>query len=68
MQEDDVLTKFEITGETHFQDLVKKIEDCVKNVASQNLYNPAQTASIGFNIVDKCGFYSEDFRDWRRKA
>ena len=60
--------KREITGETHFEDLVQKIEDCVENVASQNPYTPAHTVSMGFNIIDKCGFYSDNFRDWRRKS
>ena len=60
--------KTEITGETHFEDLVQQIEDCVKNIASHNPYTPAQTVSIGFNIIDKCIFYSEDFRYWRRKS
>ena len=60
--------KKEITGKTHFEELVKQIEDCVENAASQNLYTPAQTVSIGFNIVYKCGFYSDDCQDWRRKS
>ena len=63
MQENDALTKREITGETHFEDLLQQIEDCVENVASQNPYTPAHTVSMGFNIIDKCGFYSDDFRD-----
>ena len=53
MQENDAIMKVEITGETHSEDLVQKIEDCVENVASQNLYTPAQTILIGFNIIDK---------------
>ena len=63
MQENNALTKIEITGETHFEELVQQIQDCVENAASQNLYTPAQTILIGFNIIDKCGFYSDDFRD-----
>ena len=68
MQENDALMKSEITGETHFEDLVQQIEDCVKNVASQNTYNPVQTVLMGFNIIDKCVFYSDNFQDWRSKA
>ena len=60
MQGNDTVMKSEITGETHFED--------VENVASQNIYTTAQTASIRFNIIDKCGFYSDNCRDWRRKA
>ena len=68
MQENDALMKREITGETYFEDLVQQIEDCVENVASQNPYTAAQTVSIGFNIIDKCGFYSYDCRYWRRES
>ena len=60
MQENDALMKKEITGETHFEDLVQKIEDCVDNVALQHIYTPAQTISIGLNIIDKYGFYIDD--------
>ena len=60
--------KKEIAGETHFEDLVQKNEDCVKNVASQNPYTLVQTVSICFNIIDKCDFCCCDFRDWRRKS
>ena len=55
-----MLTKIEITGETYFENLVQKNEDCVENVALQNPYTPEQTVLIGFNIIDKCGFYSYD--------
>ena len=51
MQENDALTKKEITGETHFEDLVQKIKDCVENVASQYLYTTAQAVSIDLNII-----------------
>ena len=68
MQKNDALMKREITGETHFEDLLQKIEDCVKNVASHKPHTPAQTVSIGFKIIDKYGFYNDDFRDWRRKS
>ena len=61
MQENDVLMKSEITGETHFGDLVQQIEDCVEILASQNLYTPTQTVLIGLNIIYKCGFYSDNF-------
>ena len=47
---------------------MQQIEDCVKNVASKNLYTPAQTVLIGFNSIDKCGLYSEYFQDWRINA
>ena len=67
MQGNNALMKREITGETHFEYLVQQIEDCVDNVASQNPYTPAQTVSIGFKIMDKCGFYSDDCRDWKRE-
>ena len=60
MQGNDVLMKIEITGETYFENLVQKNEDCVENVALQNPYTPEQTVLIGFNIIDKCGFYSYD--------
>ena len=60
MQENDALMKRKITDETHFEELVQQIKDCVKNEASQNLYTPAQTVSIGFNITEKRGFYSGD--------
>ena len=43
MQKNDALMKSEITGETHFEDLVQQIEDCVNNAASQNPYTPAHT-------------------------
>ena len=68
MKENDALMKWEITGETHLEDLVQLIEDCIKNVALKNPYTPAQTVLIGFNIIDKCRFYSDDCLDWRRKA
>ena len=68
MQENDVPMKKEIAGETHFEELVQQIEDCVENVASKNPYTPAQMVSIGFNIIYKCGFYSDNCRDWRRKS
>ena len=63
MQKNNAIMKSDITGETHFQDLVQKIEDCVENIALQNTYTTAQTSYIGFIIVYKCGFYSDDFQD-----
>ena len=68
MQENDMLMKKEKTGEKRFEDSLQKIEDCVKNVASQNPYTPAQKVLIGFKNIDKCGFYSDDCRYWRRKS
>ena len=68
MQENEALMKSDITDETQFGDLVQKIEDCVENVVSQNPYTPAQTVSIGFNIIYKCEFYSDDCQDCKRKA
>ena len=62
MQENDMLMKKEKTGEKRFEDSLQKIEDCVKNVASQNPYTPAQKVLIGFKNIDKCGFYSDDCR------
>ena len=68
MQENKALMKKEITGETHYEELVQKIEECVESVASKNLYTPAQTLLIGFNIIYKWGFYSDGFRYCRRKS
>ena len=68
MRENNALTKRGIMGETHFKDLVQHIENYVNNVALKNRYTPAQKVSICFNIIDKCVFYSDNFRDWRRKA
>ena len=59
MQENDALMKREKKGEMHIEDLFQQIEDCVKNVASQNTYTPEQTVPIGFNTIDKCSVYSE---------
>ena len=67
IQENIKLMKREITGETHFEDLVQQILSCVKNVASRNPYNPTQTVSVGFNVIYKCGFCSYNCQDWRRK-
>ena len=50
----------EITSETHFEDLVQQIQDCVDNMSFQNPYTPAQMASIGFKRIEKCVFYSDD--------
>ena len=66
MQENNALMKKEIKGETHLEDVRQQIEDCVDNLASQNPYTAAQTVSMGFNIIDKCGLYGEDCRDRRR--
>ena len=60
--------KKEITGETHFEELVQQIEDCIENVASQNTYTPLQMVLIGFNIIYKCGFYREYCQYWRIKS
>ena len=57
-----------MTGETHFGYLVQQIEDCADNIVSQKFYTPVQTVLIGFNIIDKCCFYSDNWRDWGRKS
>ena len=57
-----------MTGETHFGYLVQQIEDCADNIVSQKCYTPVQTVLIGFNIIDKCCFYSDNWRDWGRKS
>ena len=62
IQENIKLMKREITGETHFEDLVQNFEDWVENVDSQNLYTLAHMVSICSNIIDKCGFYNDNFR------
>ena len=68
VQDNDVLMKQDINGETDFEDLVLQIEDAVENVASQNPYTDRQVVSISFTLVERCGFYHEDCRDWKRKA
>jgi len=68
VQDNDALMKKDINGETDFEDLVLQIEDAVENVATQNPYTDQQVVSISFTIVERCGFYHEDCRDWKRKA
>ena len=60
--------KKDINGETDFEDLVLQIKDAVDNVTAQNPYTDQQVVSIAFTIVERCGFYPEDCRDWKRNA
>jgi len=68
MQDNDKRIKKETTSDTHFEELVQHIEDYVENAASQNSYTTEQTILIGFNIIDKSGFYIKYCQEWRRTA
>ena len=68
VQDNDALMKKDINRETASEDLVLQIEDAVENVSLQNPYTDQQVVSISFTIVERCGFYHEDCRDWKRKA
>ena len=59
--------KQDINVEMDFEDLILQIEDAVENVGSQNPYTDQQLVSIAFIIVERCGFYHEDCRDWKIK-
>ena len=61
ISEDDVRAndsalKREITGETHFEELVAQVEDHQEAVAVQNPYTAAQILSIAYNLVKDTGF------------
>ena len=57
-----------INGETDFDDLILQIEDAVESVANQNPYTYLQGVSVAFVIVEQCGFYHDDCRNWKRKV
>lgn len=72
ISEDDVHTndsalKREITGETHFEELVAQVEDHQEAVAVQNPYTAAQILSIAYNLVKDTGFYDEGCKEWKRR-
>ena len=68
VQDNDVQMKKDINRETNFEDLVLQIKDAVDNVTAQNPCTDQQLVSIAFTIVERCGFYPENFRNWKRHA
>ena len=60
--------KKDIDRDTYFEGLVLQIEDMVDNVAAQNPYTDQQVVSIALTIVERCGFYPEYFRNWKRNT
>ena len=63
----DSKMKTDITTETNFEDLVKKIEDGAKNAVSQPPYTDVQTIAIGLALISRSGYYTDDCCDWNRK-
>ena len=64
IQEINRKIKESISGETLFEDFVKKIEWNQEAVAVQNAYSPAQIVSMAYSNIEKCGLYQDDCRDW----
>ena len=60
--------KTPINGETLFEDFIEQIEWNQEAVAVQNPYTPEQILSMAVSNVKKSGLYTEDCRDWDRKA
>ena len=56
-----------ISGETLFEDFVKKIECNQEAVAVHNPYSPDQIVSLAYANIEKCGIYQDDCWQWSRK-
>ena len=64
MRENDSALKWEITGETHFEEIEAQVEDHQEAVVAQNPYTAAQILSIAYNLVKDTGFYAERCKEW----
>ena len=56
-----------ISGETLFEDFVKKIERNQEAVALKNPHTPAQIVSTAYARIEKCGLYQDDCQEWYQK-
>ena len=53
--------KEHISGETIFEEFIKKIEWNQEAVAVQNPYTPDHVVSMAYANIKKCGLYQYDF-------
>ena len=67
IQEINRKIKEPISGETLFGEFVEQIERNQEAVAVKNPYSAAQIVSMAYAIIDKCGPYQDNCRDWSRK-
>ena len=56
-----------ISGETLFEEFIEKIEWNQEAVAVKNMYTLAQTGSMAYRNIEKCGLYQDDCREWSQK-
>lgn len=68
VQDNDRKLRSQISGETHFEELLMQIEDAQEVVAIQNPYTAEQIISIAFTLVQQTGYYDQGCREWKRKA